>query len=115
MKAIRIKKPSDTMLDGIKVGVGATYHVGSDCYPYYVASLNNGIVGIYGPKILKYSMHDGICEIAPFDPSILPTSYRKIYRNGWYDCDKDGNLVVPHRKAFPLTYGSASYYLDPSF
>ena len=111
---IKIRKPSDYMLDGIKVGIGATYHSGSNCYPYYVASLNNGIVGVYRPGIVIVSRDKNIYDIDPFDPSISPTSYRKIYRNNWYDCDKDGNLVVPHRKSFPLVYGTASYYLDPS-
>lgn len=113
MKAIRIKKPSDTMLDGIKVGVGATYRVGSDCYPYYVSSINGTIVGICRAKTSGYS--NGQAIVAPFDPNSKTESYRKIYRNAWYECDKDGNLVVPHRKAFPLCYGHACSYLDPSF
>ena len=53
----------------IEVGLGATYHIGSDSYPYYVSEvLSNGIIGMYQPDshFLK-DWTDGFLLVDKFD------------------------------------------------
>ena len=111
------KLTKEEMMAGIKVGQGATYRCGSDSYPYYVTEVNGFVVGTAAAKTLgfEHDWTDGAERVAPFEEGMKTESYRTIYRGGWYECDKDGNLTVPHRKAIQLSYSGAYSYRDPSF
>lgn len=107
-------------LKKMKVGLGATKHVGSDAYPFYVATvkmLTNGrvVVGMYeADSHFEKSWTEGVMVTDKFDKNKLPEFWLTIWRNAWYKCDQNGILLVPHQQAW-YTFGYASSYQDPSF
>jgi len=107
-------------LETIAVGVGATEHVGSDSYPFYVASAQlspkgKHIVGMYrAGSHFEHDWTEGTMTVDKFDPSRAPDFYITLFRNRWWDCDKDGVRCKPYRQA-SYCFGSAVSYRDPSF
>lgn len=102
----------------IIIGIGATYRVGSDSYPYYISEiLPNGIYGLYSPKShFKKSWTDGTMIVDPFDTKQKSTMYIKRYYGNWYEVDITGKrrrrLTTKYSH---LNFGKACSYRDPSF
>ncbi len=107
-------------LKKMKVGLGATKHVGSDSYPYYVSSvklLNNGkfVIGMYeADSHFEKSWTEGSLVVDKFDPAKHAELWLTTWRNAWYQCDPNGYLLVPHRQDW-YSFGAAVSYQDPSF
>ena len=98
----------------IEVGLGATYSVGSDSYPYYVSEvLPNGVIGLYQPNShFEHDWTEGSMVADKFDLSHETEVYiRKSYGH-WWECDKDGKRI--HRW-HSIHFGHACSYRDPSF
>ena len=95
-------------------GCGATYHVGSDAYPYYVSEVfPNGVVGIYSPKShFKSSWTEGSMVVDSYDASHPTDQYIRRSYGKWWKCDKNGRRIS---KFGWLTFGYAVSYQDPSF
>jgi len=107
-------------LKKMKVGLGATKHVGSDSYPFYVASMilttkNKYVIGLYeADSHFERSWTEGSMTVDKFDKDKKPEFWLTAWRNAWYRCDQNGKLLVPHRKDL-YAFGYASSYQDPSF
>ena len=117
---IRRKQRLNEDLKKMKVGLGATKSVGSDCYPFYVATvmLNTKgklVVGMYHANShFEKSWTDGTMVVDKFDASKKPEFWLTPWRCAWYECDQNGELLVPHRKIW-YSFGAACSYQDPSF
>lgn len=98
----------------IYVGLGATYHIGSDSYPYYVSEvLPNGVIGLYSPDShFEKSWTDGSRIVDKFDPEQPTKIYIKRSYGHWWECTKDGKRI---RRWHSICFGYASAYQDPSF
>lgn len=98
----------------IDVGVGATRHIGSDAYPYYVSEvLPNGIIGMYRPDShFERDWTDGNKTVDAFDSSHKSDFYVRRSYGSWWKCTTDGKRLV---KWSNVKFGSAYSYLDPSF
>ena len=114
------KQRAQRDMEVIHVGVGATKHVGSDSYPYYVAyaqlsKKGKPVVGMYQPgSHFERDWTDGYEVVDPFDPKAKPEFYITLFRNRWWACDKDGVRAKPHR-IDEYSFGMAISYRDPSF
>ena len=98
----------------IQVGLGATYHCGSDAYPYYISEvLPNGVIGLYKPDAhFEKDWTDGYQIVDPFDAAKQSEIYiRRSYGN-WWVCEKNGKRM---HKWHSISFGHASSYRDPSF
>jgi len=100
----------------IDVGMGATYHCGSDSYPYYVSEvLPKGVIGLYNPDSRfddEHPWEGGVEVVDPFDASQASEIYIKRLYGNWWECTKDGKKV---RKWHDIHFGYAHSYRDPSF
>ncbi len=104
----------------IMPGIGATKHVGSDAYPYYVSEvLPNGVIGLYEPHAQFDDAHPwegGTQVVDPFDPNHESTTYIKRRYGNWWSCDKNGKHTSKFTcKWVKLLFGQALAYQDPSF
>ena len=98
----------------IEVGLGATYSIGSDSYPYYVSEvLPNGVIGLYEPSShFEHDWTEGSMVVDKFDSSHASEVYiRKSYGH-WWECDKDGKRKC---RWHSIHFGHACSYRDPSF
>jgi hypothetical protein len=100
----------------IMPGAGATLHVGSDSYPYYVSEvLPNGVIGMYSPSWkFKTSWTDGSGEVDPFDSTHKTELFIKRRYKKWWKVEKDGK-PVDRFAGSNLSFGHAHLYQDPSF
>lgn len=115
MRQRKKKKSKAEMLEGLYVGMGATKYVGSDSYPFYIASINNDIIGLYRPETrFAVSWTDGSMTVDPFMPDKPADFYLKPYRGKWLMCDAEGIEMYP-REYFNVHFGTACAYRDPSF
>lgn len=98
----------------IQVGLGATYHCGSDSYPYYVSEvLPKGVIGLYRPNShFEKSWTDGHEIVDPFDATKPSEVYIRRTYGHWWVCDKQGKRI---RRWHSISFGYASSYQDPSF
>ena len=98
----------------IQVGVGATYTIGSDSYPYYVSEvLPGGVIGLYEPgSHFENSWADGDMKVDDFDASHHTEVYIKRRYGKWWRVTKDG---TPIEHFVRLRFGHAYSYRDPSF
>lgn len=102
----------------IAVGVGVTYSVGSDSYPYYIAEvLPNGIIGLYSPSShFEKSWTDGEMKVDPFMPEAKATFYVKRRYGNWWKVNKDGTPIMKWGgRHCNVSIGRAYSYQDPSF
>lgn len=97
----------------LKPGLGATRRVGSDSYAYYVTEVELPVVGLYSPRTwFERDWTDGTEKVEEFDPSRKADFWIKRFRGKWYEYDKTtGKRGGP----FPLSFGCAYSYRDPSF
>lgn len=98
----------------IEVGTGATYHCGSDRYPYYVSELlPHGVIGMYRPNShFEKNWTDGHLVVDKFDSSHVSEFYIRKSYGTWWKCDKNGKRI---QKWHSIRFGYASSYQDPSF
>ena len=98
----------------IEVGIGATYHCGSDAYPYYVSEvLPNGVIGLYRPNShFEKDWTDGHKIVDKFNPKCLSEFYIRRSYGHWWTCNKDGKRIC---RWHSISFGHASAYTDPSF
>ena len=107
-------------IDVVGRGVGATKHVGSDAYPFYISSVElqpNGrlVVGMYeADSHFENSWTEGTMKVDKFDKDRKAEFWLTVWRNAWYRCDCKGKLLEPHKKDW-YSFGSACSYQDPSF
>ena len=106
--------------ENYNVGVGATKHVGSDSYAFYISEsfhLKNGrqVLGMYEPDThFEHDWTDGHEVVDKFDPTAKSEFYITFWRGNWYRCTSTGELTKPHRKD-SYAFGYACSYRDPSF
>ena len=104
----------------VRPGLGATKRVGSDSYPFYVATVElqtNGrlVVGMYrADSHFEHDWTEGSMTVDKFDKGKRPEFWLTVWRNAWYRCDCKGKLVEPHAKDW-YSFGAACSYQDPSF
>lgn len=98
----------------IEVGLGATYHCGSDSYPYYVSEvLPKGVIGLYRPNShFEKDWTDGHGVVDKFDQSHETETYIRRSYGHWWICDKNGKRIGRWHN---ISFGSACAYTDPSF
>lgn len=97
-------------------GLGATKHVGSDSYGYYVCAVDpeKKMIGLYAPDShFEHDWTDGHEVTDPFEPGHEPELVIQLFRGKWYEWDK-GTLKRTNRKVY-LCWGYCSNYRDPSF
>ena len=103
----------------IAVGVGATWSVGSDSYPYYISEvLPNGVIGLYNPgSHFENDWTDGHKIVDVFDPSHASEFYLKRCYGTWWKVSRDGKIRLERftSKCVRFTIGHAYAYSDPSF
>ena len=112
---MKTKISSADLFAKAKVGLGATYHSGSDSYGFYIASVDpkTKTIGIYEPRHwFKNDWTDGYMEHEPFDPTHQPTNYLQAFRGHWYEFDKSTGARLGR---FELFIGVCQFYQDPSF
>ena len=98
----------------IEVGLGATYHCGSDSYPYYVSEvLPKGVIGMYRPNSnFEKDWTDGHKVVDKFDPNHETETYIRRFYGHWWTCTKEGKRI---QRWHDITFGHACAYTDPSF
>lgn len=102
----------------IVVGIGATYSVGSDSYPYYVSEvLPKGIYGLYAPNAqFEKSWTDGSMVVDKFDPTHKSSMYIKRRYGKWWEVTTNGKPIRQFTSKYQrLHFGKANAYRDPSF
>lgn len=110
---MRSKISTDELFAKAKVGVGATKHVGSDAYPYYVAFVDPSrkVIGLYQPKTwFKHDWTDGHMEVEEFKDGTAPGLFLQAFRGSWHVLDTAGRRCGK----FDIVLGYASSYQDPS-
>jgi len=98
-----------------QVGLGASHSVGSDCYGFFICSVDSKTktIGVYTPKHwFKHDWTDGSMEHEPFDPTRQPEQYFQAFRGHWYSLD---NMTGLRTRQYRLSIGYCSFYQDPSF
>ena len=98
-----------------QVGLGATYHCGSDSYGYFICYVDpkTKTIGVYIPKHwFKNDWTDGSMEHEPFDSAHQPTEYFQAFRGHWYKLDGQSGLRICRHD---LYIGGCYFYQDPSF
>ena len=100
----------------LEVGLGATYSVGSDSYPYYVSELlPKGVIGLYKPASHFPEGKDwtyGSMDVDPFDSNHPTETYIRRCYGHWWTCNKDGKKISRWHR---ISFGHAYSYQDPSF
>ncbi len=107
--------------DNIKpiIGIGATYSIGSDCYPYTIVSINKSgkTIGLTGDLYEAnkngaipfdyYANQDYVYTSVPVTKDNV--SYATLRKNGYFyfkgSGSKHGAIIIGHRR----------HYSDPSF
>ena len=113
------RNPMDIINEDLnmEVGLGATYHCGSDAYPYYISELlPNNVIGLYSPNSYFDKTHPsyfGDQVVEDFDPNHKTEIYIRRRYGNWWTCDKNGKKISRFNRT--LKFGYARSYLDPSF
>ena len=105
----------DEMFEGVTVGTGASYHVGSDTYGYYVSEVDrdNATIGLYRPACrFTKCWEDGSMTADPFDPKHGTDVKYVAWRGRWWRLDESG---IRTRETQSWHFGSCCNYRDPSF
>ena len=102
-------------------GTGATKHVVSDCYPYWVTEvLPNRVYGICHARSHfdeNHPLEGGHEVIDKFDPAIDKTQfYLKRCYGHWWEVDRDGKKRLRRfdGRYVSFTIGHACSYQNPS-
>lgn len=107
----------------IEVGLGATKHVGSDAYPYYISEiLPKGVIGLYSPGShfdKDHPWEGGSMVVDKFDPQHKSEFYIRRRYGKWWKCDATGKTYkktdYQNYGTIHLRFGHACSYQDPSF
>lgn len=114
--------PQEIIEEDLKIlpGTGATMHVGSDSYPWYVSEvLPNSIIGMYAPKSWfddKHPWESGMQVVAPFDAKHPSEIYIKRRYGKWWKVSSNGKPISRFTSRYErLYFTGARSYRDPSF
>lgn len=111
---MRSKIPTNELFAKAELGMGATKHVGSDSYGYYISYIDpvNKVIGLYEPRSwFEKSWTEGSMKHEPYVPDTPPTVYLQAWRGSWYLLD---NATGARRGRYPICIGHCSFYQDPS-
>ena len=110
---MRSKISTDELFAQAQLGMGATKHVGSDSYGYYISFIDpeHKTIGLYEPDHwFEHSWTDGSMKHAAYVPDTPPTLYLQAWRGKWYVLDSLGNRTG----SMSIHLGACCFYQDPS-
>ena len=110
----RSKISTNDLFAKAELGIGATKHVGSDSYGYYVSFIDKDrkVIGLYTPKHwFKNDWTDGSMEHEPYKEGTPPEVFLQAWRGKWYVLDHLGKRAGKSG----IRLGGCCFYQDPSF